>query len=166
LTRANTSVRSTEDWVTSIVSRAQNVLFDSGYPVSRVAQLEISHHYGVDRFFESGACMITEINRDYCKKVIILFAGQCLPEHFHRVKEESFVLLYGDAKVLIDGKPQELVPGHAVPIFPGKKHSISTKNGCVIEEISTKHYTDDSFYSDQLIMSNLNRKTLVSFWNE
>ena len=35
--------------------------------------IEFSHHYGVDNFAETGALLIDCINRDYCKKLVLVF---------------------------------------------------------------------------------------------
>ena len=40
--------------------------------------------------------MCTLVNKDYCKKIIYQFPGQTNPEHFHKIKEETFILLEGD----------------------------------------------------------------------
>jgi hypothetical protein len=41
------------------------------------------------------------------------------------------------------------------------KHSFSTKNGVVFEEISTTHFKDDSHYSDPEISNNDDRKFYI-----
>ena len=56
---------------------------------------EISHHYGLDKFNKFGLVMITVLNRDYCKKILVLFPGQKHPEQWHNVKEETFHILFG-----------------------------------------------------------------------
>ena len=38
-----------------------------------VNDFEISHHYGLDKFNKFGLVMITILNRDYCKKILVLF---------------------------------------------------------------------------------------------
>ena len=38
--------------------------------------LEISHHYGIENFYNYGTSMITFVNEDYCKKVIFQFKDQ------------------------------------------------------------------------------------------
>ena len=45
-------------------------------------------------------------------------------------------------------------------------HGFWTDQGCVFEEISTKHYNDDSFYKDKKInlMKREDRKTIVNHW--
>ena len=46
-----------------------------------------------------------------------------------------------------------------------EKHSFSSKNGAIIEEISSTHFIDDSFYTDQKkINTNKNRKTILTDW--
>ncbi|SVD74552.1 uncharacterized protein METZ01_LOCUS427406, partial [marine metagenome] len=36
----------------------------------------------------------------------------------------------------------------------------------VVEELSTTHFKDDSYYTDQSIMENKNRKTMLAYWME
>ena len=60
------------------------------------ADLEISHHYGIDHFYETGIAMITVVNREYCKKLIIVLPNQNHPEQYHLKKEETFVVLHGE----------------------------------------------------------------------
>ena len=39
-----------------------------------------------------------------------------------------------------------------------------SKEGCVIEEVSSTHYVDDSYYTDETITENENRKTIINYW--
>jgi quercetin dioxygenase-like cupin family protein len=128
------------------------------------AELEISHHYGIDNFFETGITMITVVNREYCKKLIAMLPNQNHPEQYHRKKEETFHVLYGDLQLYLNGEHQELIVGNAITIQPEVRHSFKTKSGCVLEEISSKHYKDDSYYTDENIGRNENRKTLLKYW--
>ena len=123
--------------------------------------LEVSHHYGIENFHQSGTCMCTLVNKDYCKKIIYQFPGQTNPEHFHKIKEETFILLEGDLEVILDGELFEMVKGDILTIPVMKKHSFSSKNGAIFEEISTEHMPDDSFYTDSKINENLNRKSKI-----
>ena len=132
------------------------------YPSS--ADLEISHHYGIDRFYETGISMITVINREYCKKLIIVLPGQRHPEQYHKQKEETFMILHGKVNLFIDGIKSVLSEGDTFTIFPSYKHSFSSEDGCVIEEVSSTHFPDDSFYTDETINKNTNRKTIISYW--
>ena len=123
--------------------------------------LEISHHYGVDSFYKFGTCMCTLVNKDYCKKILYQFPGQTNPEHFHKIKEETFILLEGDLSVTVDGKLTEMTKGDILTIERNRKHSFISHKGAIFEEISTEHRSDDSFYTDEKITSNKNRKSKI-----
>jgi sialic acid synthase SpsE/mannose-6-phosphate isomerase-like protein (cupin superfamily) len=128
------------------------------------ADLEVSHHYGMEKFNEYGLTMITVVNREYCKKLLILLPQQEHPEQYHNKKEETFVILHGEIDLWLDDQHQKCSPGDAVTITPGVRHRFSSQNGVVLEEISSTHYKDDSFYTDSSIMGNTNRKTFLTYW--
>ena len=110
--------------------------------------------------------MINVINRNYCKKLLVILPGQLHPEQYHKQKEETFHILYGKIVLELDGKSRTCVRGDVITILPKVRHSFSSEFGAVIEEISTTHYEDDSYYSDQAIMKNKQRKTLLTYWME
>lgn len=164
LLTSNTTLIDNREKVYQIVKAIKNVIIKSGVLVPSRLDLEISHHYGVDKFFEYGCTLINFINRDYCKKLIIVVPGQKHPEQYHKVKEETFHVLYGDVVIELDGKKQVCKPGEMVTVEKGIKHIFSSKTGAIIEEISSTHYKDDSFYVDTEIAKNKNRKTLITNW--
>lgn len=147
-----------------IVRKVKKVLKQGNVNVPGMLDLEISHHYGVDRFDEYGCTIINFINREYCKKLIILIPGQKHPEQYHQKKEETFHVLHGDVLINLDGEEKQTRAGDIVTIERGKKHIFSSKNGAVIEEISSTHFNDDSFYIDPAIAKNQHRKTMISYW--
>ncbi len=124
-------------------------------------QLEISHHYGLENFSTFGLSMITLVNREYCKKILITLPGQKHPEQFHNKKEETFHILHGTLEISLNQKKRKLDVGDVITIMPGIKHEFSSENGCIIEEISSTHYKDDSFYTDKEIHLNKERKSLL-----
>ena len=128
--------------------------------------IEYSHHYGVENFRKIGAVLINVINRSYCKKIIVQLPGQLHPQHFHKRKEETFQVLSGVLDLVVEGHKRTLYPGDTCLIQPGTWHSFRTETGCVFEEISTRHYNDDSFYKDKKIndMAVTARKTIVNHW--
>lgn len=150
--------------VLDIVQQVKQLLQKSGIAFPGCADLEISHHYGLDDFFETGLTMLTVVNRTYCKKLLILLPGQKHPEQYHKSKDETFHLLYGDLQLELDGTKTVCAPGDVVTVDPGVKHAFYSQQGAVIEEISSTHYRDDSFYTDPAINANPNRKTLLSYW--
>lgn len=128
--------------------------------------VEYSHHYGILRFREIGAVIINVINREYCKKILVQLPGQKHPSHYHKLKEETFQVLYGELHITVEGRERTLQPGDTYLVLPGVWHSFWTETGCVIEEVSTTHYNNDSVYKDKVIndLERHQRKTKVDHW--
>jgi len=161
---SNVAHSSAENKVFAIRDSALKLIRDSGVSIPRNAVLEISHHYGLEKFDEFGVCMITVINRGYCKKLLLLLPGQTHPPMFHKQKDETFFLVYGDAKLLLDHSEVTFNLGDTAIIPPNRIHAISSVNGAIIEEVSSTHILDDSFYLDETITQNSSRKTFVQYW--
>ena len=69
-------------------------------------------------------------------------------------------------RLVIDGRERLCRPGAVVTIERGARHAFDTSGGAIIEEISSTHYPDDSFYTDPAISANRDRKTSVTHWLE
>ena len=164
LLASNTTRKEIREKVYDIVQRVKEFVRKSGVIVPPKVDLEISHHYGIDRFDEFGMTMVTVVNREYCKKLILMLPGQQHPEQYHEQKEETFHILYGDAWANLDGDVRQYKAGEVVTIEKGVKHSFGTDTGVIIEEISSTHYVHDSYYTDPAIMQNQYRKTLLTYW--
>ena len=98
--------------------------------------------------------MVTVVNRDYCKKVIGVFPGQFHPEHVHKKKEETFICMSGTLILDLDGAKHTLKAGDIMTVEVGVRHSFSSPDGAVFEEISSTHFVDDSYYTDESINAN------------
>jgi len=123
--------------------------------------IEISHHYGLDRFSETGAGMIHLINREYSKIIMIMLPGQSYPKHRHMQKDETYYVLYGTLIVQTDSGETVLTPGQTLSVERGVIHSFKTETGVVFEEIATTYIKGDSAYIDIVINENKDRKTMV-----
>lgn len=161
---SNSILINNREKVYSIAKQIKRLLKKSKVVVPGMLEFEISHHYGIDKFVEYGCTIINVVNREYCKKLIILLPGQKHPEQFHKLKEETFQILYGNVLLTLEGVEKELKTSEIVTIERGTKHAFSSKTGAVIEEISSTHKQDDSYYSDKVIKNNKNRKTYVAHW--
>ncbi len=150
--------------IEEIAAAAKQLFASANITLPNFGSLEISHHYGIENFLKYGLVLITVINREYCKKILAIFPGQTNPEHFHKLKEETFICVWGSAEVKVEGLITELQPGDILTIPVGAKHTISSKNGGVLEEISTNHKTEDSFYTDPHIVESSRRKSTLSIW--
>jgi len=152
--------------VVRIVRIVKEMINESKITLPFKSELEISHHFGIDKFYETGAVIFNIINREYCKKIIILLPGQSHPVHLHKVKEETFNVLFGELECILDGKQYYLKPGEDIVVRRNTPHSFSSKDGAIFEELSTTHYKNDSFYDDPEIQNNDSRKTLLTFWRD
>lgn len=156
----------TREAVYKIVCDVKALIRKSKVPVPGQCELEISHHFGLEKFRTAGLTAITVINREYCKRLMVVLPGQKHPEQWHKAKDETYHVLYGDVTVDLDGTQTTHKANEVVTIPHGVKHSFWTKNGTVIEEVSSNYSSDDSFYSDPAITVNKNRKTFVTYWLE
>ena len=125
--------------------------------------LELSHHYGIERFEEVGLSMVTLVNREYCKKILVCLPNQLHPEQYHLKKEETFNVLYGTLDLKIDGATKTLNVGDVLTILPNQRHEFVSSGGAVIEEISSTHFKEDSYYTDKAIEQNSSRKSFVKW---
>jgi sialic acid synthase SpsE/mannose-6-phosphate isomerase-like protein (cupin superfamily) len=154
--------RHTQVW--DIAQRVEAFLRRHNIVVPGSADLEISHHYGLERFDTTGLVLITVVNRGYCKKLLVSQPGQSHPEQYHKQKEETFHVLAGEVHISLNGETQVCRPGDVVTIEPGVRHAFFSPQGSVIEEISSTHFKNDSFYTDEAINWNGDRKTLLTYW--
>jgi N-acetylneuraminate synthase len=120
----------------------------------------------MENFDQFGLTMLTVVNREYCKKLIVMLPGQTHPEQYHHKKEETFLVLHGAMTLWLDGVEQEARPGDVITVQRGVKHKFHTESGVVFEEISSTHHNDDSFYTDAAIQRNKHRKTWLAYWME
>ena len=150
----------------SVIHDVKGMLYEANIYLGNDFEAELSHHYGMKHFRQFGAVIIDVINREYCKKLIAVLPGQQHPLHAHKVKEETFQLLYGDLIVEVEGKKVEMHPGDIQTILRGERHAFTSRTGAVFEEISTTHVKNDSYYEDPKIdkMDLMERKTKVYKW--
>jgi len=159
-------IKNLRENVLKIIKQLKEIILKSHIALAGKIDLELSHHYGIERYEEIGAGILSCINREYCKKLIILLPKQKHPSHHHVKKEETFQVLYGDLKVTLEGEEKLLKAGDMLTVERNSTHDFSSENGCIFEEVSTTHYKDDSFYADEKITQNIGRKTQMTFWSD
>lgn len=169
LLNKNIKIKSQRYNIEKIRDKVLNLIRISGAIIDKKSKLEISHHYGLKKFNKYGICMSTIVNnKNYCKKLIYMFYSQSHPAQFHKKKQETFFILYGKIKLVIitknTKKTKILNTGDVITLNTKEIHMFKciSINGCVFEEISTYSNSNDSFYLDQKITRNLNRKSFIS----
>lgn len=155
-----------EETIYQIMLQVKGILNKTRTFIGEKSSVEISHHYGLERFREFGCVIVNCINRAYCKKLIVMLPRQKHPFHYHKKKEETFQLLYGDLEAVLEGRKFKLIPGNTFLVKPDQWHKFHTLDGAIIEEISTMHYNDDSFYEDERVsrIPRGKRKTEIINW--
>jgi sialic acid synthase SpsE/mannose-6-phosphate isomerase-like protein (cupin superfamily) len=148
----------------SIIGDVKALLKTSRTVVPSQLELEISHHYGLDKFRQYGSTTITVVNREYCKRVILCLPGQTHPEQWHELKDETYHLLHGEIELTLDGVKRVVRKNEVVIIPRGIRHEFTSPKGAVIEEISSAYSQSDSYYTDASINQNPQRKTLITHW--
>jgi sialic acid synthase SpsE len=154
------------DQVYRVISEVKKVLKRSKVIVPGQLELEISHHYGLEDFHQHGSTIVTIVNREYCKRIIVMLPGQTHPEQYHKLKDETYHILHGEISLTLDGV-QSMRKANDVVIIPREsRHGFTTRTGAVIEEVSSYYTQGDSYYTDSTIEANPNRKTYVTHWME
>jgi sialic acid synthase SpsE/D-lyxose ketol-isomerase len=164
ISSVNTTQTNTREQILTIAKQISRLLETANIIVPNGVELEISHHYGLDRFQEFGLSMLTIVNREYCKKLLVVLPGQTHPEQYHKKKEETFSVLFGQIELTLNNEKKVLNPGAVVTVLPEVRHAFCSLTGAVIEEISSTHFNDDSYYTDASINANKDRKTRLSYW--
>lgn len=152
--------------IREIIHDAKGMMSEAGITLNEDAEIELSHHYGLEKFREVGCLIVNLVNREYCKKIIVVFPGQYHPEQYHVKKEETFHILQGEMLVKLNGIEHTAKQGEIIVIERGVKHAFGSENGAIIEEVSTTHYRNDSFYTDPKISEQdpMQRKTVIDIW--
>jgi N-acetylneuraminate synthase len=152
--------------IRNIIHDAKGMIFEANIQLGNDFEIELSHHYGMERFREFGALIVNVLNREYCKKLLVLLPNQKHPNHRHKIKEETFQLLWGDFEVVLNDTPIFMKPGDKLLVERGAWHSFTSKGGAIVEEISTTHVKGDSEYEDAIIsrLDPIERKTIIEDW--
>jgi mannose-6-phosphate isomerase len=92
--------------------------------------------------------LIWALTDDYCGKILFVKAGESLSLQFHRVKDESWLIHSGRAKIEM-GNPGDKTPntevvgaGAAFRMKPGTIHRVTAVEDTTIIEVSTPHIED------------------------
>ncbi len=120
----------------------------SGIRLKEGVEAQISCHRGQAEISRTGALLITLLNGVVCKKYLILARGQVHPVHRHPDREEFMRLVYGDSEAKIGSEWKPIPEDDYLHIPLAVDHAFRTREGAVIEEITTKYQPRTSLYLD------------------
>ena len=88
---------------------------------------------------------------DYCGKVLTVLKGKECSWHYHKNKEETFLVVAGNLRVWISEGDDEaaaemmvLSAGHSLHLLPGTRHRFRGITDVTLVEFSTHHEDSDS----------------------
>ncbi len=86
-----------------------------------------------------------ENNDKYCSKILVLNKGYQCSLHYHKNKDETFLILKGKVRVEAGSEILTMTAGNFIRILPGVKHRFGGLEDSEILEISTHHEESDSY---------------------
>lgn len=98
-----------------------------------------------------GRELIIDNNDKYCGKFLHFDKNSKISNHFHVKKSETWYVLEGEIEFQYfdyeagEKKVKTMVHGDTVFIPAGVLHRGETKTGCLIVEVSSQHFDNDSY---------------------
>ncbi len=90
-----------------------------------------------------------ENNDKYCCKILSLNKGYQCSLHYHKKKDETFLVLKGKVRLELGDTIMILSDGHFVRVPPGTKHRFAGLEDSQILEASTHHEEKDSYRDEE-----------------
>ena len=107
--------------------------------------------FGLGRFDEIGEIEFWVANEEragYCGKFLFVNDGQTCPYHNHDVKHETFFVLKGQVRMVIDGSDRVLQQGDTLVMPPGQRHSFTGIGPALLLEVSMPSTQGDNLFAD------------------
>lgn len=92
------------------------------------------------------------VNNDkYCAKSLKFLAGKSFSDHYHFVKEETWICVSGELSLEYydlsnaDKLTKTINPGDVIHVPAGNPHKLTAITDAVVWEVSSRHYESDSY---------------------
>lgn len=111
-------------------------------------------HFGLNAFERYGLIefwVANEVDAGYCGKFLFVFDGQTCPAHRHSRKHETFFVVKGAVRMLVDGRATIQKEGELVAMPPGTEHSFAGVGPALLLETSSPCLLQDNFFADRRI---------------
>ena len=137
------------------LERCQGIIEGWGLTMPDVEPLVMD--FGLGRFQEVGEIEFWVANEEqagYCGKFLFVDDGQTCPYHKHDVKHETFFVLKGQVRMVVDKVAQVMKEGDILVMDAGKRHAFTGIGPALILEVSMPSTLGDNFFADQDIGDN------------
>ncbi len=134
-------------------ARAESLarLIDAGITLGPGEEIEITD-FGKGAYATLGLGLVIRLNEpEYASKWLTVAPGQVCPNHYHEIIKESFFIIKGEVKMVLNGDEQLMKPGDKCTFGPGTWHWFTSEKGAVIEEITTRQVATDNYFEDKAI---------------
>lgn len=109
--------------------------------------------FGLGKFEEIGEIEFWIANQEafgYCGKFLFVADGQTCPYHKHNKKHETFFVVKGKVRMVIDGE-QLLQEGDVLVMPPGQGHAFTGIGPALLLEVSMPSVRQDNFFTNKAI---------------
>jgi quercetin dioxygenase-like cupin family protein len=110
--------------------------------------------FGLGRFEEMGEIEFWVANNEeagYCGKFLFVADGQTCPYHRHNIKHETFFVMKGAVRMIVDGEEKILHEGDTLVMPPGQHHSFTGVGPALLLEVSMPSVRQDNFFANEAI---------------
>ena len=137
------------------LDRCLAAIRDWGLTMTPVEPLVLD--FGLGKFDEIGEIEFWVANEQvagYCGKFLFVADGQTCPYHKHDKKHETFFVMKGQVRMVVDGKEKVLREGDLLVMPPGQRHSFTGVGPALLLEVSMPSIRQDNFFADKAIGDN------------
>ena len=141
------------------LSKFRQQVADWGLAMPEVEALVID--FGLKEFDTTGLIEYWIVNDEqagYCGKFLFLFDGQTCPEHHHNMKHETFFILKGRVKMVVNGAARNMAQGDRLAMPPGERHTFTGLGNALVLEVSLPSIVKDNYFADKRLMGGYDAK--------
>lgn len=134
------------------LERCRSVIQSWGLTMPEVEPLALD--FGLGKFDEIGEIEFWIANEEeagYCGKFLFVEDGQTCPYHQHAKKHETFFVLKGQVRMVVDDEERILKEGDNLVMPPGQRHSFTGVGPALLLEVSMPSTRQDNFFADKNI---------------
>lgn len=145
----------TEEQRTQAIKRCLATIQSWGLTMPEVEPLVLD--FGIGKFDEIGEIEFWVANEEvagYCGKFLFVADGQTCPYHKHAQKHETFFVVKGQVRMVIDDAEKILKEGDILVMPPGQSHSFTGVGPALLLEVSMPSIRQDNFFADKAIGEN------------
>jgi mannose-6-phosphate isomerase-like protein (cupin superfamily) len=134
------------------LEHCQNTIQGWGLTMPDVEPLALDFGLGeFDKIGEIEFWIANEEQFGYCGKFLFVADGQTCPYHRHEKKHETFFVVKGKVRMVIDDETKILEEGDILVMPPSQCHSFTGIGPALLLEVSMPSMRQDNFFADEAV---------------